>query len=406
MSEAGMPSKPKGRRRAHGEGAITKRKDGRWQVMVDAGYVDGKRKRLYAYTKTQREAVDALADLKKKARIYSQHNSEIRTVEQYLNYWLDSVVAKSRAPKTLEIYRVTMVTHVIPILGKKKVDSVTRIDVQRMLDRIAEKPKHKAKPDENGTVPRIGTRSVENVRTVLRTAFNHAIKLGLIHDNPVEHTTIQRVVQKDRQALTVEQAQSLLAEVGDDRFEALYVLAAVYGLRRGECLGLRWSDIDEQSSEIRVRQQVIVVDSRPTISPLKTRASIRTLPLLGFVKEALDRRRDHQATEKLLASTRWQEHGLVFTSAVGTPYQPANLRKRWLEHLEGAGLPEVPFHSLRHTAASFLVALNVHPRVAMEILGHSNIKTTMEVYSHAQQSGMREALESVENVLRRAENGS
>ncbi|MBA3377737.1 MAG: tyrosine-type recombinase/integrase, partial [Chloroflexia bacterium] len=87
-------------------------------------------------------------------------------------------------------------------------------------------------------------------------------------------------------------------------------------------------------------------------------------------------------------------------------YQPANLHKKWRQHLEHAGLPTVPFHSLRHTAASFLVALNVHPRLAMEILGHSNIRTTMEVYSHAQKSSMRAVLESVENVLRRDENAN
>ncbi len=137
------------------------------------------------------------------------------------------------------------------------------------------------------------------------------------------------------------------------------------------------------------------------VTPLKTRASNRTLPLLDFVAEALDRRRDRQAEERLIAGHEWEESGLVFTSTVGTPYQPANLHKRWRSHLQQAGLPIVPFHSLRHTAASFLVALNVHPRLAMEILGHSNIATTMEIYSHAQQSGMRAALESVESVLRK-----
>jgi integrase len=137
---------------------------------------------------------------------------------------------------------------------------------------------------------------------------------------------------------------------------------------------LRWSDVDAQSREIRVRQQVIVANNRTIITPLKTRASIRTLPLLAFVSEALDRRRERQEQERLVASTAWQESGLVFTSTVGTMYQPANLHKRWQGHLRNADLPIVPFHSLRHTAASFLVALNVHPRVAMEILGHSNIK--------------------------------
>ncbi|MBA2468137.1 MAG: tyrosine-type recombinase/integrase, partial [Chloroflexia bacterium] len=111
---------------------------------------------------------------------------------------------------------------------------------------------------------------------------------------------------------------------------------------------------------------------------------------------------DWQAVERLLAGDLWREHDLIFSSTVGTPYQPANLHKRWHAHLKRAGLDPVPFHSLRHTAASFLVALNVHPRIAMEMLGHTNIQTTMQIYSHAQSDDMRRAMESVEHVLRQA----
>lgn len=138
---------------------------------------------------------------------------------------------------------------------------------------------------------------------------------------------------------------------------------------------------------------------KPLITDLKTHASRRNLPLVGIVKEALDRRRVRQEEERLVAGSRWNDSGLVFTSEVGTPYQPANLHKQFKKHLDTAGLPPIRLHELRHTASSFLVAMNVHPRVAMEILGHSNIKTTMEIYSHVSLDGMREALESIEKVL-------
>ncbi len=395
----------KKRRRGHGEGGVYQREsDGRWVAVVDAGYIDGKRKRVTAYASTRRAAADKLPELRKRARTLSAQVAEIKTLGQLLDHWLTSTVEKNRAPKTVESYRDAVNLHIVPAIGSKRLAALNRVDVQRMLDQVARKPKPRAKPDEDGRIPTVGPRTVENVRAVLRTALNEAKAWGMIDSNPAEYTVIEKVPQSDRTALTVEQARSLFDEVRSDRLEALYVLAAVYGLRRGECLGLRWTDVDASTREVRIRQQVIMVNKKTMITPLKTRASIRTLPLLAFVEEALDRRRDHQADEKLLAGGDWQESGLVFTSSIGTPYQPANLHKRWRAHLERAGLPIVPFHSLRHTAASFLVALNVHPRVAMEILGHTNIKTTMEIYSHAQQAGMREALESVENVLRRAEN--
>jgi integrase len=392
MADEPKRSRPKKNRRGHGEGSIYQREsDGRWVATIDAGYVDGKRKRLTSYHDRRKDAAEALSDLKRRAKSFQHQTAEIKTLGQFLDHWLESTVTKTRAPKTVESYGGAIRLHISPAIGTKRLQQLNRVDVQRMLDQVARKEG-------------VGPRTVENVRAVLSAAMNDAVKWGMIESNPAEHTTIARVVTKERTALTVEQAQTLLTEVRGDRYEAIYVLAAVYGLRRGECLGLRWSDVDDQSREIRIRQQVIVVDNQTQITPLKTKASIRTLPLLDFVSDALNRRRSAQDEERLLAGSDWQEFGLIFTSTVGTPYQPANFHKRWQAHLRHAELPMVPFHSLRHTAASFLVALNVHPRLAMEILGHSNITTTLNIYSHAQQSGMRAALESVENVLRKVEN--
>lgn len=407
MTDDQKPAASKKRRRGSGEHGVYQREsDGRWVAVVEAGYIDGKRKRLTSYHDRRKDATAALPGLEKRAKRFQQQTADIKTVEQLLNHWIESTVSRTRAPKTIESYSSAVRLHINPSIGKKRLDKLNRVDVQRMLDGVAQKPKPRAKPDEDGNIPRLSARTVEIVQAVIHTALNDAVKWGMLDSNPAEHTTVERVVSEERTALTVEQAQVLFDQVRSDRLEALYILAAVYGLRRGECLGLRWSDIDEQSREIRVRQQVIVVNNKVMITPLKTKASNRTLPLLAVVEGALDRRRERQAEERLLAGDRWQESGLVFTSTVGTPYQPANFHKRWHAHLKAADLPSVPFHSLRHTAASFMVALKVHPTTAKEILGHSNTQTTLDVYSHAQQAGMREALESVENVLRKAESGA
>lgn len=377
-------------RRGHNEGSIYQRKsDGRWVAVVDAGYINGKRRRFTAYGVTRKEATGHLPDLKRQAKLAGSATASVKTVAEFFTYWMATSVKKNRAPKTVESYQGVIDNHVIPVLGTKRLATLERADIQHMLDTVAAKKK-------------IGPRSVENVRDVTLNAFNAARKWRMIDDNPATYTTIAKVPDSDRRAITVEDAQRLFHQVRDDRFEALYILAATYGLRRGELLGLRWTDIDAVDKVIRVRQQVIVVNNAPLVTPLKTKGSARTLPLLDDVVKALDRRQERQDGERLLAANQWRNHGLVFSSTVGTPFQPANLHKRWHAHLKGAGLDAVPFHSLRHTAASFLVALNVHPRIAMETLGHTSIKTTMEVYSHAQHDDVRRAMESVENVLRRA----
>ncbi|MBA2246828.1 MAG: site-specific integrase [Chloroflexia bacterium] len=381
-----MPTKS--RRRGSGEGAIYQREsDGRWVAVVDAGYINGKRRRFTAYAKRRKDAAERLPELKRRAKLAGQQTTSIKTVAEFLTHWMDTSVRKNRAPTTIESYQGAIVNHIVPVIGSRRLAALERMDIQRMLDAVAAK---------DG----VGPRSVENVSAVMRKALNDAVKWSLLETNPAQHTEIAKVPQADRKALTVEQARQLLFHVADDRFEALYALAAIYGLRRGECLGLRWSDIDHEAREIHIRQQVVVVNNAPLVTPVKTKKSSRNLPLLKDIDAALDRRRERQAEERLAAGEHWIEHDLVFASMVGTPYQPANHHKRWHASLKRAGLPDVPFHSLRHTAASFLVALNVHPRIAMEILGHANIKTTMEVYSHVQQPGMRDALESVENVLR------
>jgi len=383
-----MPTKA--RRRGHDEGSIYQREsDGRWVAVVDAGYINGKRRRFAGYGKTRKDATAHLPDLKRPAKLVQQETASIRTVKEFFTYWMATKVKIDKAPKTVESYQGVIDNHILPVIGSKRLAMLERADIQRMFDAAAAKEK-------------IGPRSVENVRDVTLNAFNDAIAWRMIDENPAKYTTIARVPDSERGAITVEEARRLFDQVKDDRFEALYILAATYGLRRGELLGLRWDDVDTEANIIRIRQQVIVVNNAPLVTPLKTKGSKRDLPLLGDVAAALDPRRERQDDERLLAADRWREHDLIFSSAVGTPYQPANFHKQWHAHLKRAGLDAVPFHSLRHTAASFLVALNVHPRIAMEMLGHTNIQTTMQVYSHAQSDDMRKAMESVEHVLRQA----
>lgn len=381
-----MPSKA--RRRGHSEGSIYQREsDGRWVAVVDAGYINGKRRRFTGYGETRKEATAHLPDLKRRAKLAQQETASVKTVKEFFTYWMATKVKIDKAPKTVESYQGVIDNHILPVIGSKRLAMLERADMQRLLDAVAAKEK-------------IGPRSVENVRDVTLNAFNDAIAWRMIDENPAKYTTIAKVPESERGAITVEEAKRLFNQVKDDRFEALYIIAATYGLRRGECLGLRWEDIDTGANVIRVRQQVVVVNNAPLVTPLKTKGSKRDLPLLGDIAAALDRRRDRQAVERLIAADQWREHDLIFSSTVGTPYQPANLHKRWHAHLKRAGLDPVPFHSLRHTAASFLVALNVHPRIAMEMLGHTNIQTTMQIYSHAQSDDMRRAMESVEHVLR------
>lgn len=184
------------------------------------------------------------------------------------------------------------------------------------------------------------------------------------------------------------------SEIVGDRYEAAYLIAGTYGLRRGEVLGIRWGDIDAEQRELRIRQQVQRAGGKVQVLPLKTKRSRRTLPLTTEVEDALERRKQRQEEERAFAGDRWEESGLVFTSTTGTALDPGTFYTRYQDILEEAGLEGHTFHDLRHSAATLLARRGVPPRVAMEILGHSNIATTMNIYTHIMGDTLRDVFAS------------
>jgi integrase len=157
-------------------------------------------------------------------------------------------------------------------------------------------------------------------------------------------------------------------------------------------LALKWVDIDLGDGVACVRGSLQRVNGELQLSEPKTQKSRRQLPILEFVDKALRLRRVRQAQERLAAGSDWRDLGFVFTTKIGTPVDPANLLDDFKRILRKANLPHIRFHDLRHSAASLLLALNTHPRVVMELLGHSQISLTMNTYSHVVPELLREAV--------------
>ena len=177
----------------------------------------------------------------------------------------------------------------------------------------------------------------------------------------------------------------LLNEARGDRLEALYVLAVTTGMRRGELLGLKWSDIDLENATVSVRRTLTRTDNgkRVTLGDPKTKRSRRTIRLTPQAVEALRVHLEKQLQEMEALGDRYSDQGLVFTTEAGTPINPSNLRQRSLASLlKRAGLPHIRFHDLRHTCATLLLSKNVHPKFVQELLGHATIAITLDTYSH------------------------
>jgi integrase len=180
------------------------------------------------------------------------------------------------------------------------------------------------------------------------------------------------------------------------RNEALFTVAIAIGLRLGEILGLKWEDIDFEKETLSVRRQFRRVLGTAAFCEPKTQRAKRTIPLPKFAREALKEHRLIQEFQiKPLAGNRWKEHGLVFTSGIGTPLEERNMRRSLEEILSKHNLPKLRFHDLRHSCASLLLALGLNPRIIMEILGHSQITLTLNTYAHVAQELQTEAAEKM-----------
>ena len=179
-------------------------------------------------------------------------------------------------------------------------------------------------------------------------------------------------------------------------------MALALGLRQGEALGLRWQDIDLDNGSLRVAVTLQKLPKQPyqLVEP-KTRLSRRTLPLTPTLAAQVRAHRTRQREERLQAGADWQgqEWGLVFTTPQGSPVNKFELLKVYKRHLDRAELPTLRFHDLRHSCASLLMAQGVHPRVVMEILGHSTITLTMNTYSHVLPSAQRDAAALLDNLF-------
>ena len=368
-----------GNRRGNGEGSIYKRADGRWAAALTLE--GGKRRTLYG--KTRQQVAKGLTAALRDREAGLPVTPERQTVEKFLAHWLEAVKPTIRR-STFVRYEEYIRLHTIPIIGGLR---LPRLTPQHLQDLYAQKLSEGLSPT-----------SVRHLHTVLHRALKQALRWDLVVKNVSEAVDPPRRARPEYQALAPEQVRQFLRAAHEDRLEALYVLAVTTGMRRGEILGLHWRDVSFDQGVLQVRytlQQGGVLGEPKTA---KGRRQI-DLPLLSV--EALQRHRIQQLKDRMEAGASWVDSDFVFTNAVGKYIDPDNLRHRSFGPLlRRAGLPQIRFHDLRHTAATLLLSLDTKPKIVQELLGHSQIGVTMDVYSHILPTMQREAMNNLDKLLR------
>ncbi|WP_049796023.1 site-specific integrase [Frankia sp. EAN1pec] len=383
--------------------AVSGSADGAAYVLMP----DGTTKRRPVYGKSEEIVRGKLTELQANSDQGIPADATGWTVERYLTAWLAQTVKPNRQPNTYVTYEKAVRIYLVPGLGKKRLNRLTGADVRQFIRRTESTCRccargvDKARPEgERRCCDRLPSkRQVQVVHAVLRNALQAAVREELIRRNVAKLVQVSTPRYGVDRGLTVEQAHQLLDAAAGGRLYALLVLALFLGMRRGELLGLQWSDIDSERETLTVRHTLLRVGGELRLCPPKTEDSERTLPLLGLVADALAEHRKLQDAERDAAGDAWVQTGHVFTTKIGTPIEPDNLRRFWMPLRRAVGLDGVVFHGLRHTCVTLLLDLGVPPHIVRDIAGHSAIEVTMTIYAHASMGEKRRALGKLDGHL-------
>lgn len=314
-------------------------------------------------------------------------------------------------------YEVAVRLYLAPGLGKKRLDKLRVSDVQTWINAVgrtcqccAQGKDARRKPAQRRCCA-LGqccqdlpsATSITHLRTVLRTILSQAITDGLISRNVASLVKLPPVRSRKRKAWSSDEARRFLesARADDDPLYAAYVLVLVLGLRKGEMLGLSWADVHLDAAELTIDRQIQRVGDQLLHRETKTATSDATLPLPDICTVALGRRRDAQAAAIETAGPAWQASNLIFTTRYGRPLEPRNFNRFWDRRCDAAGVRRITVRDARRTCASLLADLDVHPRVAMQILRHAQFAITMEIYTVVSSAATRDALKRLGQALDR-----
>jgi integrase len=358
------------KQRSHGEGALYFRKNtGRWYAEIIVGRdADGHYQFWRFSSKAKREVISAMQQRQAELREADPVVRSTQPVSRFLDQWLESVQAM-RSLRTWGGYRSLVINHAAPATGQVRLCDLRPAHLQSLYASVA------------ATHAPV---TVQHLHRALHRAFEMAVRWQLLSANPAKAVDSPRVPRREQRFLSTEQAKQFLAVARDDSLYAYWVLWLTTGMRTAELAGLTWDNVNLDTGVVRVQSSLGRVPGQGWVRKDPKSHQARGIPLRQMAISALREHRLRQHEARLAAGAKWKAQNLVFCSSVGGPLEVTNVRNRHFRPiLERAGLPMIRMYDLRHSCASLMVSLGVHPKVVAEMLGHSSTQLTLDLYSHA-----------------------
>ena len=380
------------KRRANGEGNIRKRKDGRWEGRYTVGHdpETGKAIIKNVLGKTQAEVKEKLKKAIEENVGIDYGRAKNYTVGTWLEVWMENYARVKLRPSTFKTSQGFLKNHIKPQIGSIPLADLTSLNLQQFYKKLLAEgrvERIEAQKQPKG----LSAKTVRNIHQIISSALKLAIEQRLIARNPADGCALPKAERKEMQTLPIEQPTSFLREAKDSGVFALYYIDLTTGLRRGELLGLKWSDIDLEKGDLRVQRQIGRIDGKIIEMPLKTKNAYRTLPLSADAISVL------KMQKCKVGNSEW-----VFPSPTGGPMSPDSVLHMLHRVLKRAGLPKVRFHDLRHTFATMALQNGVDVKTVSSMLGHYSAGFTLDTYAHVTTDAQLKAAQAMGSILSHA----
>lgn len=368
------------KRRGNHEGSIHRLPSGSYRAQIT---LQGNRISFTAQSKKQ--CLEWIRSTYRQIDDGLSYSDTKTTLTEYMTQWLIAAQSLKRH-STWSQHKQIFHKYIDPLLGQIKLKDLRPAQIQGVYTKLLAQG--------------VGAYTVLKIHTVLHSALQQAVKMGMIGRNPVSLTQPPKEPTKEMSILNETQISQFLGSVIGHRWEALFHLALVTGARQMELLGLKWVDLDWNHQTLKIERQLLRPNGNGVeFSVPKTKFGMRSIALGNKTIQVLRRHFERQQRERIAAGANWQEYELIFTTSNGTPIHPRNLLRDFKILLRNAGLPPRRFHDLRHAAASLMLNNNIAPIIVSRRLGHAKASITLDVYAHLIPSMQTEAAEMIDELI-------
>lgn len=394
-------------RRGNNEGMIRDRADGRKEARVTVGYdpETGKPKFQYFYGQTRQEVSEKMTKALHEMNIGARLDASKVTLGEWLERWLHDYMKLILRPTAYQVYEVNLRLHVKPYVSHITLKALQAADLQRLFNNLLKDGRAATEWDKDAN-PGLSLETVSKIRTIVKSALKQAVDNDLIIKNPTSATRLPLAERKEVIPFTEEEAEQFLSAARSNRIFAGYYLDMFAGLRRGEMLGLKWDDIDFKAGNFEIKRELVSFKDEKTgkyildFQPPKTAKSRRTIPMTEDMVKVLKSHRARQAEERLFYGAAYHDENLVFCTEDGHRIWPRNFNRQYACLLKSAGIAYKKPHTMRHTCASLLLEAGEELKNVQEILGHSKIAVTADIYAHVLEKTKKKALDKLNGIIK------